>query len=47
MNMNPSCETVEYASTFLMSFWEVAISADQIAVIVPTTAHRHDPGALT
>src|SRR2546427_553131 len=48
MNMNPSCETVEYASTFLMSFCEVAISADQSAVSTPTTATTAiTPGAET
>ena len=37
-NMKPSCETVEYASTFLMSFWATAIVAANSAVIAPMVA---------
>jgi len=36
--MYPSWLIVEYASTFLMSFWEIAINAATSAVAVPTTA---------
>ncbi len=34
--MNPSCETVEYASTFLMSSWASAMVAAMRAVSAPT-----------
>ena len=37
-NMYPSCETVEYASTFLMSYWTKPIEAAKIAVTPPITA---------
>ena len=37
-NKNPSCDTVEYASTFLMSFWLMAIVAATNAVATPTQA---------
>ncbi len=35
MNMSPSCEMVEYASTFLTSCWTAASSPPTIAVIDP------------
>ena len=38
MNMKPSCETVEYASTFLMSFCVMPMMAAKIAVAAPTSA---------
>src|SRR5215813_3291238 len=38
MNMKPGCETVEYASTFLMSFCVIPIVAAKIAVAAPTSA---------
>ncbi len=38
MNMKPSCDTVEYASTFLMSYWNRPIDAANSAVITPTSA---------
>ena len=38
MNMYPSCETVEYARTFLMSLCVTAIVAATSAVRPPTTA---------
>jgi hypothetical protein len=38
MNMNPSCETVEYARTFLMSFCASPIEAAKVAVMAPTMA---------
>ena len=37
-NMNPSCETVEYASTRLMSCWATAMVAAKSAVPAPTMA---------
>jgi hypothetical protein len=37
-NMKPSCDTVEYASTFLMSVCTSAMNAAKSAVTVPTTA---------
>ena len=37
-NMYPSWETVEYASTFLMSFWARPIVAAKRAVTPPTAA---------
>ena len=37
-NIYPSCDTVEYASTFLMSCCTSAIVAAKIAVTPPTTA---------
>ena len=37
-NMYPSCETVEYASTFLMSFCAKPMLAANTAVTPPTTA---------
>ena len=37
-NMYPSCETVEYARTFLMSFCAKPIVAAKIAVNAPTQA---------
>ena len=36
--MKPSCETVEYANTFLMSVWATAIVAANSAVSAPTVA---------
>ena len=36
-NMKPSCETVEYASTFLMSYWNSPIVAANSAVAAPTS----------
>jgi hypothetical protein len=36
--MKPSCETVEYASTFLMSVWTTAIVAAKNAVAQPMVA---------
>src|SRR5687767_11263178 len=41
-NMNPSCDTVEYARTFLMSFWAMPIDAAKIAVTAPTMATTSD-----
>ena len=38
MNMYPSCETVEYARTFLMSVCVMPIVAANSAVSVPITA---------
>jgi hypothetical protein len=38
MNMYPSWETVEYASTFLMSYCRSAIVAAKSAVIAPIPA---------
>ena len=40
-NMNPSCDTVEYASTFLISFCAIAIEAAKIAVAAPIMAMIH------
>ena len=37
-NMKPSCETVEYASTRLMSFWKSPIDAAKNAVAQPMAA---------
>ena len=37
-NMYPSCETVEYARTRLMSFWTSPIVAAMSAVTPPITA---------
>ena len=42
-NMNPSWLMVEYASTFLMSFWATAIVAANRAVSTPT--HTISSGA--
>src|SRR6266581_3758779 len=42
MNMYPSCEIVEYASTFLMSHCLSPIVAAKIAVSAPTTATVSD-----
>ncbi len=39
-NMYPSWLTVEYASTFLMSFWATAMVAANNAVSAPTHAIR-------
>lgn len=36
--MKPNCDTVEYASTFLMSFWTKARRAPRTAVTEPTSA---------
>ena len=45
-NMYPSCETVEYASTFLMSFCATAMVAANTAVSAPVHAITADaPGA--
>src|SRR5215212_8075043 len=45
-NMYPSWDTVEYASTFLMSFWAQAMVAAKNAVRAPITAMRVSaPGA--
>src|SRR5437763_8788656 len=38
MNMKPSWLTVEYASTFLMSYWKKPIEAAKMAVRTPMTA---------
>ena len=38
MNMKPSCDTVEYASTFLMSFCVMPMVAANNAVAAPTKA---------
>src|SRR5512139_1355296 len=35
--MYPSCESVEYATTRLMSYWTIATSAMKNAVIAPIT----------
>jgi hypothetical protein len=35
--MTPSCETVEYASIFLISYWRRAASAATTEVIIPVT----------
>ena len=43
-NMYPSCETVEYASTFLISVWATAMTAAKMAVTAPiraTTSHAN------
>src|SRR5581483_4164220 len=37
-NMYPSCEIVEYASTFLMSVWAMPMVAANKAVTQPTIA---------
>jgi hypothetical protein len=37
-NIRPSCETVEYASTFLMPVWLKAINAASSAVAPPMSA---------
>ena len=37
-NMYPSCDTVEYARTRLMSVWQMPIVAEKIAVTAPMTA---------
>jgi hypothetical protein len=49
VTMKPSWDTVEYASTFLMSFWTKASSAPNSAVTAPTTASRltDDPAMLS
>ena len=38
----PSCDSVEYASTFLMSVWAKAIEAAKNAVAAPMTATTAD-----
>ena len=38
MNMKPSCDTVEYASTFLMSYWKKPMDAANSAVSAPMKA---------
>src|SRR5262249_4025830 len=40
MNMKPSWLTVEYASTFLMSYWKKPIVAAKSAVKTPTNATK-------
>src|SRR4030065_2645772 len=36
--MYPSGETMEYASTRLVSFWQIRMVAEKMAVAAPTTA---------
>ena len=47
--MKPNCDTVEYASTFLMSFWTKANAAPKSAVTAPTTAKKliEEPGMVS
>src|SRR5213082_224863 len=46
MNMKPSWLTVEYARTFLMSYWKKPIDAANSAVRTPTTATTVIAGGL-
>src|SRR5437870_13520748 len=47
MNMKPSWLTVEYARTFLMSYWKKPIDAAKMAVSTPTTATTVIAGGLS